>query len=645
VSYSYDQTSFNGLTITNGKGRRTGMTDTSGETAWSYDPLGRVVAHRQTIGAQTKSILHTYNLDGSVASVTYPSGRVYSYSYDNGQHATALVDSSHSINFVTNAQYAAPGLLTSAIHGAVTGWNAVTETNSYNNRLQPTQFQAVSPVPLTLLNLSFSYDQGGGKNNGNVVQIANNRDSTRSVAYTYDQLNRLSTAKTYQATTWGNSYSYDPWSNLLQMTVTQGTAQSLSVIVNSNNQITTPAFNYDAAGHVTWDTVNSMKYDAEGRMNPTTGTIYTYDGNDRRVAKSDGTVYWVDDNTQPLSVGNTTSVTRDYIFFNNKRIGFVSLTSGNPYYYLSDHLNSTAVISSGDGKAIQWEADYFPFGSIRTVFTNLLDNHYLFTGTEYDYETGYDYAIARYLSGQFGRFLRPDPYDGSMDVADPQSLNRYTYVRNNAINLSDPLGLDDGCGLNCGGGDDGGCDFGCGGGDFGGGFDLGVAPPLNLTGPGFYGILGTPGFGVLPGQTPGLALNGTNQAIADIAQIISNALPISPPDATCDFGACGPLISNFQTQVAAPVLGTIACQILEPCGAVEDVLIVGTAVVGLIGAIIHVAKAHNEESDSKPSDDFCRQKKLECIDACSESSLPTHDNGFKFFNCVNRCLRAAGCLP
>ena len=33
VSYLYDQTSYNGLTITNGKARRTGMGDGSGQTA------------------------------------------------------------------------------------------------------------------------------------------------------------------------------------------------------------------------------------------------------------------------------------------------------------------------------------------------------------------------------------------------------------------------------------------------------------------------------------------------------------------------------------------------------------------------------------------------------------------------------------
>ena len=56
-------------------------------------------------------------------------------------------------------------------------------------------------------------------------------------------------------------------------------------------------------------------------------------------------------------------------------LAFVPLSSGNPYYYLSDHLGSTAVTASGDGKTIQWEADYFPFGAVRQVFSNIASNN------------------------------------------------------------------------------------------------------------------------------------------------------------------------------------------------------------------------------------------------------------------------------
>jgi YD repeat-containing protein len=75
VTYHYDQTSYNGLTISNGKGQRAGMSDGSGQTAWSYDTMGRVVTEKRTIGSVTKAMSYSYNLDGSLASITYPSGR------------------------------------------------------------------------------------------------------------------------------------------------------------------------------------------------------------------------------------------------------------------------------------------------------------------------------------------------------------------------------------------------------------------------------------------------------------------------------------------------------------------------------------------------------------------------------------------
>jgi RHS repeat-associated protein len=61
---------------------------------------------------------------------------------------------------------------------------------------------------------------------------------------------------------------------------------------------------------------------------------------------------------------------------------------------------------------------------------------------ERDTEIGLDYFGARYFSGAQGRFTIPDPKEFPHDITDPQSWNKYGYVRNNPLRLVDPDGED-----------------------------------------------------------------------------------------------------------------------------------------------------------------------------------------------------------
>jgi hypothetical protein len=47
----------------------------------------------------------------------------------------------------------------------------------------------------------------------------------------------------------------------------------------------------------------------------------------------------------------------------------------------------------------------------------------------------------RRYHGWWSRFAHPDPDNGSYDITDPQSLNRYSYVQNDPVNFEDPTGL------------------------------------------------------------------------------------------------------------------------------------------------------------------------------------------------------------
>jgi RHS repeat-associated protein len=82
-----------------------------------------------------------------------------------------------------------------------------------------------------------------------------------------------------------------------------------------------------------------------------------------------------------------------------------------------------------------------PFGDGQSTVTgtDLDANHYAML--DYDTETGTDHAQFRQYSVAQGRWLAPDPYSGSYDTSNPQSMNRYVYALNNPLSYIDPSGL------------------------------------------------------------------------------------------------------------------------------------------------------------------------------------------------------------
>jgi len=81
---------------------------------------------------------------------------------------------------------------------------------------------------------------------------------------------------------------------------------------------------------------------------------------------------------------------------------------------------------------------YMPFGEELPVQAQNSTNTRQFTGHERDGENGLDYMMARYYSASLDRFMAVDPVGGS--VENPQSWNRYGYVRNNPLAFIDPRG-------------------------------------------------------------------------------------------------------------------------------------------------------------------------------------------------------------
>jgi RHS repeat-associated protein len=105
-------------------------------------------------------------------------------------------------------------------------------------------------------------------------------------------------------------------------------------------------------------------------------------------------------------------------------------------FHHSDHLSGASVDTDESGSVVALN-DYYPFGDTR-IESGEYENDYTYTGKERDEDTELLYYEARYYNSNIGRFISIDPWSG--DITDPQSLNKYAYVRNNPLKYVDPEG-------------------------------------------------------------------------------------------------------------------------------------------------------------------------------------------------------------
>ena len=129
----------------------------------------------------------------------------------------------------------------------------------------------------------------------------------------------------------------------------------------------------------------------------------------------------------------------DYIFFGNQRIAQQTGSSLTTAKFLhADHLNSTRGCTDATGNSAG-TCDYEPFGEVQPGTTCSVPTNYRFAGMEWDSETSLYHTWFRQYDMNQGRWMSVDPLPGSPD--NPQSLDRYTYVLNDPVNLVDPSGL------------------------------------------------------------------------------------------------------------------------------------------------------------------------------------------------------------
>jgi RHS repeat-associated protein len=289
-------------------------------------------------------------------------------------------------------------------------------------------------------------------------------------SFGYDQFNRLSTSTVTSGTPQNFSYNIDRFGNRWQQNVTAGSGPQPNITFNSNNQITTAGYAYDAAGNLIQDGLNHRyTYDAEGNiLNVDNGSTaqYVYDAFNRRVwvqASGSTNEYLYDTAGKRISTWLAPNNTGDEgrIYWGGMQIAFRSV-DGTTYF---DHQNWLGTERTRTNYAGSVASSYvsLPFGDGYTPNVSIpggdQDNLH-FAQLDHDSESTTDHAQFRQYSPTQGRWMSPDPYDGSYDATNPQSFNRYSYASNNPLGRVDPSGLvdeDDVCAdIVCFNGPDGG---------------------------------------------------------------------------------------------------------------------------------------------------------------------------------------------
>jgi len=396
--------------------------------------------------------------------------------YDNANRPSTAIDGSNGITYATGFKtspggtcltnvtcYTPQGSVYAVSIGQSSSFTGgLNITDSYNNRLQPNEFKA-SSTGGNAIDISYSFldPLQSNKNAGHVFSITNNLDTTRSQSFTYDQLNRItsalttSTYSTSPAHCWGENYSVDTWGNLQSISATTvsgytGCTQEsgFSTTPNGNNHL--PGFSYDSSGNTSNDGTYGYGWDGESQLKSSTynsaTTDYIYDGDGRRVAKANSSnvpykLYWYGSGGEILAeTDGSGNNPNEYVFFGGKRIAMLP-TGSTAQFYVEDSLGTSRIITNNTG-VVCYDADFYPYGGERAYTDSCTQNNYKFEGKERDTETLNDDFGARYYSNRFGRWLSADwsnvptpvPY---ANLTNPQTLNLYSMVADDPESFAD----------------------------------------------------------------------------------------------------------------------------------------------------------------------------------------------------------------
>jgi RHS repeat-associated protein len=444
--FVYDSATVNSVAMTNVKGRLAEAYTCTGscsskiaDEGFSYTVRGEAsdVYESTPNSGGYYHVNQTYWVNSSPNQLTAPGLPTITFTPDS-EGRPYRVSASSGQNPVTNTVFNAASLPTSTTYGS--GDSDAFSYDSNTNRVTQYQF-TVNGQSLTGA-LTWNADHTLASQN---ITDAFNSSDSQNCSYAHDDLTRLASVNC--GSVFSQTFSYDAFGNISK----SGTYAFQPTYNTSTNRFSSipgcPSLSYDNNGNILNDCNHTYSWDSSGHAIAVDSVNLTFDALGRMVEQNRSGSY-----TQIVYTPRGAKLA--LMSGQTLQKGIVPLPGGGValynsggllYYGHSDHLGSTK-LGSTPSRTVSFDLAYAPFGEL---YATSGSTDPAFTGQRQDTVSGlYDFPARQYSTQ--GRWPNPDPSGlASVNLSDPQTLNRYAYVRNNPLVIIDPQGLGDvvpGCG-------------------------------------------------------------------------------------------------------------------------------------------------------------------------------------------------------
>ncbi len=426
-------------------GRRDQVIDPRGLTDYGYDTRDRMTSISYPDGS---SIVYTYDAAGNLATMQSTVGSTSwteTYGYNERNELTSVeVDS-----LVFTLSYDETGQVSSIAYP-----NGVTTTYTYDSVDRLASIVTANDQATVLASYTYTRYPDGN------IETITEADGTL-YDYAYDEANRLVQATVTSSTStlvYAEGFAYDAAGN-----------RSTRFYTPASGVQETYAYSYDSRDRIQSDGLRAYVFDADGRLLTRSGpnglslewnsqnhllsigysdgtvATNTYDPNgvlmEANIAWGTGTSsstrYLVDARVDLSQMSAeidvaTGGVHARYVRAGNKILGRID-EAGLEWYPIDDHLGTTRLVTDSSGHAERIQG-YDLSGA--QLYSSMGPSTY--AGHLVTHPAGPIYGRARWILGDVGAFLSPDPWDGAL--RDPMSIPDYFYAGQNALNLVDPTG-------------------------------------------------------------------------------------------------------------------------------------------------------------------------------------------------------------